>query len=76
MGGLKGHQGRAFPLEGLVEVVGGRKRTRRLNRRKDRHLGLRIIAVGQGHTLRARGRKAAVSHRNSVLGEYKAPVRC
>ena len=38
MGSLKGRQGGEFPLEGLVEVVGGRERTRRLNRRERRHL--------------------------------------
>jgi hypothetical protein len=41
MGGLKGRQGREFPLEGLVEglveVVEGRERTRRLNRHERRH---------------------------------------
>jgi hypothetical protein len=38
MGGVKGRQGRKFPLEGLVEVVEGRERTRRLNRHERRHL--------------------------------------
>jgi hypothetical protein len=38
MGGLKGRQGRELPLDGLVELVGGRERTRRLNRRERQHL--------------------------------------
>src|SRR4051794_28775916 len=38
MGDLKARQGGEFPLEGLVEVVRGRERTRRLNRRERRHL--------------------------------------
>ena len=59
MGGLKGRQGREFPLEGSVEGAGGRKRTRRLNRRKERHLGLRIIAVGQDHICGTTRRKLA-----------------
>src|SRR3712207_6044577 len=33
-----GRQSRQFPLEGLAKVVGGRERTRRLNRRERRHL--------------------------------------
>ena len=35
--GLNGRPGRQFPLEGSVEGVGGRKRTRRLNRRERHH---------------------------------------
>src|SRR3954467_12413311 len=38
MVGFKGRPGRQFPLEGLVEVMGGRECTRRLNRRERRHL--------------------------------------
>src|SRR3954453_5913237 len=38
MVGLNRRQGREFPLDGSVEGVGGRRRTRRLNRRKRRHL--------------------------------------
>src|SRR3954463_16388348 len=33
-----GRQGREFPLEGLIKGVEGLRRTRRLNRRKRRHL--------------------------------------
>src|SRR3954467_5045004 len=59
MNGCSCCQRREFPLDNLVEVVGGRKRTRRLNRRKDRHLGLRIIAVGQDHICGTTRRKLA-----------------
>src|SRR3954451_1581975 len=38
MVGLNRRQGREFTLDGSVEGVGGRRRTRRLNRRKRRHL--------------------------------------
>jgi len=38
MVGVKGRPGRQFPLEGLIEGMGGHERTRRLNRRKRRHL--------------------------------------
>jgi hypothetical protein len=38
MDGSNSRQRREFPLHGLVEAVRGRKRTRRLNRRKGRHL--------------------------------------
>ena len=38
MSGLTSRQRREFLLDGLVEGVRGRKRTRRLNRRKGRHV--------------------------------------
>src|SRR3954466_2388266 len=38
MSGCSSRQRREFLLDGLVEGVRGRKRTRRLNRRKDRHV--------------------------------------
>src|SRR3954469_16436996 len=38
MVGLNRRQGREFTLDGSVEEVGRRRRTRRLNRRKRRHL--------------------------------------
>src|SRR4051812_46209101 len=38
MSGCSRRQGREFPLDGLIEVVRERNRTRRLNRRKGRHL--------------------------------------
>src|SRR3954453_21064839 len=67
MGGLKARQGRKFPLEGLVEVVEGRERTRRLN----------ATSVGiappnhrcwPDHRLETMGRKAVVSHRSTRTG--------
>src|SRR4051812_32179416 len=67
MGGLKGRQGRELPLEGLVEVVGGRKRTRRLNRRGRRHLASES-SVLPDHRLEMMGRKAVVSHRSTRTG--------
>src|SRR3954467_15854198 len=53
MSGCSSRQRREFLLDGLVEVVRGRKRTRRLNRRKGRHvasessLSGRIISAGR-----------------------------
>ena len=61
MSGSSGRQGREFPLEGLVEGVGGRKRTRRLNRRERRHLASESSLSRQDHTVETMGRKAAVS---------------